>query len=135
MTKFQKCQRAVLQGIARFLPDNTKRIVLWSTLYSKMCSAREVPSENTARLNQIMGLAKTVEATKLPIKMGDVIWKDLDQCSDAVSDAVLGKSLEDCAKRFVQSIPMFLRYASERYITEDFIRLVTAHKRPQGAAA
>lgn len=135
MTKFQKCQRVVLQGIARLLPNNTKRIVLWSTLYSKMCSGREVPSENTARLNQIMGLAKTVEATKLPVKMGDVIWKDLDQCSDAVSDAVHGKSLEECAKRFVQSIPKFLQYASERYITEDFIRLVKAHSRSTVASA
>lgn len=135
MSLFKKGSRALLSGFAKILPGHAKRIVLWSTLYGKMCEQRKVPIENTIKLNQVLHLAKSDEATMLPIKMGGVIWPDLDKCANAIRDAVQGKSIEECAKQFVAGLPRFLKYASERYIVEDFRNLVSAHRTQVPVAA
>lgn len=127
---FQKARRAILTAIAYVLPSHSRRLVLWSTLYGLICNKREVTTTTAAELNDLLGLAKCDQATALPIRLGSVIWADLSKCLQAISDAMHGKNVAECADDFIASVPKWLRYASERYIREDFERIVRAHHCP-----
>lgn len=127
---FQKLRHVFLTAIARVLPSHSRRLVLWSTLYGLICNNRNLTASTAGELNELLGLAKCDKATALPIRLGSVIWTDLAKCLQAITDAMHGKNIAECADDFTASVPRWLRYASERFIREDFERIVRAHHRP-----
>ncbi|BAW19320.1 hypothetical protein [Ralstonia phage RP31] len=110
------------------LPAHTKRLVLWSTLYSKMCGAQRFTKEQCDRLNGAFALCKDNSALDLPAKLGKFISNDLDECTAVAKTAIRGEQKEDeAAAEFVRNIPSWLRYASDAFMLKDFKTLLAIH--------
>jgi hypothetical protein len=119
-----------LRAISTVLPNHTKRLVLWSTLYGRMCGQQSFTKEQCDRLNGAMVLVKDNAALALPAKLGKFIWSDLEACTAAVRKAIRGeKGPEEAAAEFLRSIPTFLRYASDALMLKDFQTLLSTHRR------
>lgn len=115
-----------VRAISSVLPCHTKRLVLWSVLYSKMHGRRDMTKEQCDRLNEVLELCKDNAALALPAQLGVYIWKDLDECTAATTRAVRGEeSIDAAAKDFISSIPDWLRYASDAFMVKDFQKLLT----------
>ena len=115
-----------VRAISSVLPCHTKRLVLWSVLYSKLNGRRDMTKEQRDRLNQVLVLCKDDDALTLPTQLGVFIWNDLDQCSKATNEVVTGeKTIEAAAKDFLNSVPKWLRYASDAFMITDFQKLLT----------
>lgn len=120
----------VLRVISTVLPQHTKRLVLWSTLYGKMCGGQSFTKEQCDRLNTALALCKDNGALALPAQLGKFIWNDLDGCCTAARRAIRGeKSAETAAAEFVRNIPSWLRYASDAFMLRDFQSLMASHHR------
>lgn len=124
----------ILRVIFKILPNHTKRLVLWSTLYSKICGARKYSKEEAQqlgeRLNNVLTITKDTKAFIFPVGMSQFISSDLDGCSNAIINAVRNtQTAEAAAKEFVRQIPQWLRYASEPFMVRDFSVLLTVHHR------
>lgn len=129
---FTQGARKVLKGLTTILPQHTKRLVLWSTLYSKMmCGDSKITNEQCHRLNSAMSLSKDDGALTLPSGLTKYIGHDLDACINAVKNAIRGDSTaaERAAQEFVRCIPARLRYASDAFMLSDFQSLMVAHSR------
>lgn len=119
-----------LKTISNILPNHMKRLVLWSTLYGKMCGAQKFTKEQCDRLNGAMALCKNHGALELPARLGKFISKDLDNCAEAARVAIRGeKKADEAAVDFVRSIPSCLRYASDAFMLKDFMSLLSTHSR------
>lgn len=128
-------QGRTLRAISTLLPAHTKRLVLWSTLYSKMCGQQSFTKEQCARLNGAMSLVKDHAALDLPAKLGKFISSDLDECTAAARTAIRGETkVEEAAAAFVRSIPSWLRYASDAFMLKDFMSLLATHRRAPAMA-
>jgi hypothetical protein len=115
---------------AVLLPKHTRRLVLWSTLYNSMCGGKMFTPEQTERLNAALSLCKDSNALTLPAILGKFIWPDLDGCTLAARQAILGEQPATVAgKEFVHSIPTWLRYASDATVLKDFESLLATHRR------
>jgi hypothetical protein len=112
------------------LPAHTKRLVFWSSFYSKMCGAQKFTKEQCDRLNGTMKLAKDRNALDLPAKLGKFIWPELEECTAAARTAIRGeKKAEEAAADFLRSIPKWMRYASDAFMLNDFMQLMATHQR------
>lgn len=115
-----------VRAISSVLPCHTKRLVLWSVLYSKMHGRRDMTKEQRECLNKVLVLCKDNAALALPAQLGVYIWTDLDECSAVTAKAVNGEeTIEEAAKEFISSIPNWLRYASDALMSKDFKELLT----------
>lgn len=122
-----KALRAISSTI---LPAHTKRLVFWSTLYSKMCGAQSFTKEQCDRLNGSMKLAKDRNALDLPAKLGKFIWPELEECTAAARKAIRDeKKADEAAADFLRSIPSWMRYASDSFMLKDFMSLLATHQR------
>lgn len=118
-----------LRAISTLLPQHTKRLVLWSTLYGRMCGGKGFTKEQSARLNKALVLCKDHKALSLPAQLGKFIWSDLDACCVAARKAIRGEnSFETAATEFVRNIPSWLRYASDTFMRRDFQSLLSTHQ-------
>lgn len=125
-----------LQTISAILPQHTRRLVLWSTLYSKMCGGQKFTEEQSDRLNTALGLCKDSKALQLPALLGRFIWRELDGCSLAARRAIKGEEpAEIAAEEFANSIPSWLRYASDTFVLNDFQSLLATHRQLTVATA
>lgn len=119
-----------LRAFSTILPQHTKRLVLWCSLYSNMCNAQSLTQEQRDRLNGALALCKDQGALNLPAKLGKFIWKDLDNCMAAARTAIRGEKPEEAAaEEFVRSVPSWLRYASDAFMLKDFQSLLAVHGR------
>lgn len=122
-----KALRAISSTV---LPNHMKRLVLWCTLYGRMCGQQDFTKEQCDRLNGAMALAKDQSALALPAKLGKYIWSDLDACVGAARKAIRGeKKADEAATDFIRSIPSWLRYASDAFMLKDFKSLLAVHPR------
>lgn len=121
----------VLRTISFILPQHTKRLVLWCTLYSKMmCGGKNITEEQKSRLNKALSLCKDPNALELPSKLCEFISNDLDSCLVAARNAIRGEKAADVASMdFVHNIPSWLRYASDAFMIKDFEMLLATHQR------
>lgn len=116
----------IVRAISSILPRHTKRLVLWSVLYTRLHGKRVMSKEQCERLNQILTLCEDKDALALPAQLGVFIWSDLDDCSMATNKAIRGeKTIEASASEFIRSIPKFLRYASDALMLKDFQSLLS----------
>ena len=123
---FARCISRSVRAISSVLPCHTKRLVLWSVLYSKMHGKQEMTQEQRDCLNQALDLSKDNAALVLPTQLGVFIWTDLDECSAETTKAVSGeKTIEAAAKDFIRCIPEWLRYASDAFMLKDFKKLLS----------
>ena len=82
------------------------------------------------RLNTVLDIAKDNKAFIFPVGVSRFIYKDLDECITAIFKAVRNsKTADKAALEFVQSVPEWLRYASESFILRDFRSLLSVHQR------
>lgn len=122
-----------LRAITNVLPRHTKRLVLWSVLYTRMCGdnkgccARNLTKEQCVCLNKAMSLCKDNNALELPAKLGKFLWPDLEECTAVARTALRGeKPAEVAAKDFIRSVPSWLRYASDAFMLRDFQLLMAS---------
>lgn len=125
----------ILRAISAILPNHTKRLVLWSSLYCRMCGAqnftKDEAKEMGERINDALVITKDSAAFIFPVAVSKFICMDLDECIAAAYKAILnGKPSESASMEFVQSIPTWLRYASDAFMLKDFQSLLTVHQRP-----
>lgn len=119
-----------LRTISTVLPQHTKRLVLWCSLYSKMCGSRKLTVEQRNNLNRALALCKDQNALELPAMLGGFIAKDLEGCMVAVRNAIRGEKAADvAADEFLHSVPSWLRYASGARMLTDFRSLLATHQR------
>lgn len=119
-----------LRTISTVLPQHTKRLVLWCSLYGKMCGNQSFTKEQRTSLNSALALCKDQEALELPAMLGKFISKDLDDCMAAARKAIRGEKTEEAAAEdFVHSVPSWLRYASDALMLRDFRELLATHRR------
>lgn len=119
---------AALRTISTILPQHTKRVVLWASLYSKMCGGKKFTPEQRESLNSALALCKDQNALELPGMLGQFISNDLDGCMVAAKKAMRKEKPEEAASEFVRSIPSWLRYASEALMLKDFQQLLATHR-------
>ncbi len=124
----------ILRVISSALPNHMKRLVLWSSLYCKMCGTRSITKaeakEMGERLNDALVITKDSAAFIFPAGVSNFIWLDLDDCITAAFNAIRsGKPSDIAGMEFVRSIPEWLRYASEPFMLKDFQSLLTVHQR------
>lgn len=119
-----------LRTISTVLPQHTKRLVLWCSLYGKMCGNQNFTKEQRTSLNSALALCKDQEALELPAMLGKFISQDLDGCMVAARKAIRGEKTEEAAAEdFVLSVPSWLRYASDALMLSDFRSLLATHRR------
>lgn len=119
-----------LRTISTILPQHTKRLVLWSSLYSKMHGGKKFTPEQRENLNGALALCKDQSALELPAMLGQFISKDLDGCMVATKIAMRKEKPEaEAAAEFIRNIPSWLRYASEALMLQDFQLLLSTHRR------
>jgi hypothetical protein len=119
-----------LRTISTVLPQHTKRLVLWSSLYSKMHGGQTFTAEQSNTLNGALALCKDQEALALPAMLGKFIAKDLEGCMVAARKAIRGEKTEEAAAaEFLHSVPSWLRYASDALVLRDFRELLATHRR------
>lgn len=121
-----RCISRSVRAISSVLPCHTKRLVLWSVLYSKMYGRHDMTQEQRDYLNQALDLSKDNAALVLPAQLGVFIWTDLDECSAETTKAVNGeKTIDAAARDFTRCIPDWLRYASDAFMLKDFKQLLS----------
>lgn len=132
-TLFARSATTMLRAITNVLPRHTKRLVLWSVLYSRMCGdnktccTRHLTREQCVCLNNAMALCKDNHALELPAKLGKFLWPELEECTAVARKALRGeKPAEAAAKDFIRSVPSWLRYASDAFMLRDFQRLMAS---------
>lgn len=126
-----KALRAISSTV---LPAHTKRLVFWTTLYSKMCGAQTFTKEQCDRLNGTLTLCKDHGALDLPAKLAKFIWPELEECTAAARKAIRGeKKADEAAADFLRSIPSWLRYASDLFMLNDFNLLMATHQRSRAS--
>lgn len=110
------------------LPIRTKRLVFVASLTARLKDADAVDSETLKKLNQVMALANSASALKLPIQLSKVIWrgrKSIDILKDVMVDSAgttdtIGKKLTDA----VDAMPAWLRYAEACDMEQDVRQLL-----------
>lgn len=114
-----------LRGLSAILPKHTKRLLLWTLLYSRV-SGKTFTAEQKAKLNEALSLCKDQNALALPVQLDKYLGCELDICQTVTTEAASGEKSGSIAEpEFLNAIPQWLRYASDSLMIRDFRSLMT----------
>ena len=117
------------------LPDKIKRMIFLSSLAAYIRDLQKPDKETLKKLNEILLLCSNEEALRFPIEIHSKIWGRFDiECLQQSGIDVsnmrefhtrgLAKSeMRIVANRFIDYMPVWLKYQSKESIRQDIYRL------------
>lgn len=115
--------------IGKVLPNNTKRIVLLSTLAANIVDIKYGDDEIIHKLNDLLLLCNDDNALKLPITLSKVIWKHDD--TGELSNIYYRYNnstfiVKDVITKIISKIPKWLMYDNTDIVKIDIEELLNA---------
>lgn len=124
-SKFRICLAFVLSFLARFIPDNTKRIILLTTLYQKGAKDGVFTKFDLKGLNRNIPLVVDEKALESACMFTPTVWKDvnLKELINTMSECQEGQCIAQSdsaiiASALIERVPRWLRYGRERMLTD-----------------
>jgi hypothetical protein len=123
-------------ALGKHLSGKTKRMVFLASLSARLKSdsKKEIgqfadDDETLAKLNEVMALAHSTSATKLPVVLSKVIWQGQALEQIALEDVRTSKPftkerLQQISARVLDAMPSWLRYDSDPVIERDVTKLL-----------
>ena len=105
------------------LPKRTKRLVFLASLTARLKGSSAFDDKTFNKLNQIMCLASSDSALKLPVQLSKVIWQGRTQFDIRNEAENIGAFSTDCIARITNKalklMPDWLRYDDDLEIEKD----------------
>lgn len=93
--------------------DDFKKMCFISSLHAKLKKCKESDLESLKNLNNEMRLVKDVNAMRLPILLGPIIWKKLTPLE------IVSSNQDKFIQRVVRKVPCWLRYSKDEEMSND----------------
>lgn len=129
-------RNGLASALGKHLSGKTKRMVFLASLSARLKSdsKKEIgqfadDDETLAKLNEVMALAHSTSATKLPVVLSKVIWQGQALERIALEDVRTSKPftkerLQQISARVLDAMPSWLRYDSDPVIERDVTKLL-----------
>lgn len=116
--------RVFTSVLTKVVPDHTKRLVMLSSLYARMCNKTSFDSNTISKLNKIMALGKRDNALQFPIQLSSVIW-NADQGKTVLYPAPAIQVSEAVqVDQILEKVPSWLLYSDKENVSQDIALLL-----------
>lgn len=106
--------------LGRHLPGRTKRLIFLASLTARLKDSTDLSHDTLSRLNQLMVLANSDSAIRLPVQLSRVIWHG--NMPKEICDPQL--SLNHHIEALKANMPDWLRYGEDAAIHQDLAKLL-----------
>lgn len=105
-----------------------KRLFFITSLYSHVVRIEQLRADAVSKLNELLGLARRVNALHLPMAFPDVVWQDTT-IDSVLNEELLSTDISDehamlISKRVVDIAPGWIKYGREDDMVHDVFNLI-----------
>lgn len=102
-----------------------KRMCLISSLHAAIKGCQEYDIKNLSSLNQSLHLVKDVNALRLPVLVGPLLW------DEALHFEKLDFDKTSAIKRILRKLPCWIKYSDDVTMGEDISKLFSYYREQQ----
>lgn len=110
------------------LPNRTKRLIFLASFSARVKEAQVLDNDTLKKLNEIMNIAGSEDALKLPVQLSKAIWDGqtvFAQCRPLHQQGPLQEpTMQDLVQQIKNAMPKWLHYGREGDVEADLTRLL-----------
>lgn len=125
-------RRAIESMLAKLVNPHTKRVILLSSLLSRVSRAEKLQDSAIHRLNRLMAIASDERSLAFSSRFENLVWGANPTVELISAEVIANGDMSQIdrwslAERLVDDSPKCLRYASRTNMTDDIYKLLGSY--------